>query len=188
MNEIWKAIEGHERYHVSNQGRVKSFVRNKEGKILRLQDSHGYLRVSVDGKLRFVHRLVAGAFCENYREGLEVNHINEIKHDNRAENLEWVTHRENMLSGTCGERAAQKIRNAILMWDQDGNFIREYTCASAAAQDLGVHVDTIYRNISGRTKPKHGYILRKKKDVTYNGQISLLEYRANKDENIKEAA
>lgn len=43
-----------------------------------------------------VHTLVATEFCSGYADGMEVNHINGVRSDNRAENLEWVTHRYNM--------------------------------------------------------------------------------------------
>lgn len=96
--ENWKDIAGYEgRYQVSDMGRV----RNKTGRILSpAKNSRGYQRVLLckDGKKKnhSVHRLVALAFVPIGREGLEVNHINGIKTDNRAENLEWVTRSENM--------------------------------------------------------------------------------------------
>lgn len=42
-----------------------------------------------------VHRLVGITFVEGYQEGLIINHINEVKDDNRASNLEWVTKKVN---------------------------------------------------------------------------------------------
>ena len=44
-----------------------------------------------------VHRLVAMFYLDNYSEDLQVNHKNGIKTDNRAENLEMVTNRQNVL-------------------------------------------------------------------------------------------
>ena len=58
----------------------------------------GYLQVNVPKRkdLKLVHRIVAETFIENPRGCREVDHINRNKLDNRAENLRWVTHKENM--------------------------------------------------------------------------------------------
>lgn len=73
----------------------------RNGKLLpQSLQGNGYLKVSFreGGKCRniTVHRLVAAAFCGGLRYGLQVNHINGDKLDNRAENLEWVTASDNM--------------------------------------------------------------------------------------------
>ena len=85
------------RYEVSNHGRVRNA---HTGLVLRLRKCRsGYFDVLLNYKGKekrfYVHSLVATAFVEGWREGLEVNHKNGVKTDNRAENLEWVTSSQN---------------------------------------------------------------------------------------------
>lgn len=110
--EIWRDVVGYEnKYLVSNKGRVWSF---RSKKFLKLWPQHGYLRVSLSDnyiqKNFYVHRLVAEAFVVNDRPDIatQVNHIDWNKHNNCAENLEWVTAQENVnwLSKPKGKRVA----------------------------------------------------------------------------------
>ncbi len=101
MKEIWKDIEGCEgKYQVSNMGRVKSLNFRRTGKeqVLKSNPDGGYCLVTLCGKSRYIHRLVATAFIPNPENKPEVNHINHNKRDNRASNLEWVTSDENFFA------------------------------------------------------------------------------------------
>ena len=113
MNEeIWKPVVGYEKwYEVSNKGRVRRIG----GKILKQRpNQHGYplTTICTDGKVRTiaVHRMVAMAFVPNPRGVKCVNHIDENKANNNAENLEWVTHKENNNYGTCKQRTSKTLK------------------------------------------------------------------------------
>ncbi len=96
--EIWKLIGGFgDRYEISSFGRVRS----NGCKILKPRtDRGGYLfyALSENGKWKrnWAHRLVLTYFVEpRPSPAHEVNHINNVRVDNRPENLEWVTRLEN---------------------------------------------------------------------------------------------
>lgn len=60
------------------------------------KDKTGYLRVRISGKQYLVHRLVAETFVRNPKNKPEVDHLNRNRTDNRAENLRWTSHSQNM--------------------------------------------------------------------------------------------
>jgi len=111
--EIWKDIPGYEGiYQVSDLGRVKSVDREvmmkgkypyiKNGKIRKQFRYAGYFSLKLHNGSKFeafkVHRLVAMAFLNHVSDGthkLVVNHIDFNKSNNRADNLEIITQREN---------------------------------------------------------------------------------------------
>ncbi len=110
--EIWKDIPEYEGiYQVSNLGRIKSLSRaincfngvriKKESIRVLMTDKDGYYRVDLNKngkqKHRYVHGIVAEVFLNHKRinQKIVIDHINDIKTDNRVENLQIVTNRFN---------------------------------------------------------------------------------------------
>lgn len=155
MKEIWKDIVGYEGYQVSNLGRV----RNKKGKILTLKLSKptkrsniGYLQAHLwkngKGKFYTVHRLVWIAFNGEIPQGFEVNHIDENKYNNRLDNLNLLTSKENKNWGTRNKRIAdalkgrkrpseifEKLRRPIEAVNEDGTIVYTFVSISEAERN-----------------------------------------------------
>lgn len=132
MNEIWKVIENHPSYSVSNIGRVKN---NKTNRILKQDKSNRYCSVKLDKQNCLVHRLVAQYFIENPNNFNCVNHKDECKTNNSVENLEWCSHQYNT-EYSCGKK--------VLQLDSEGNVIKEWNSISEASRAFGIHHTVIF--------------------------------------------
>lgn len=169
--EIWKPVKNYEeRYAVSNMGRVKSLERITVGKddkkyhwkecILKgIQTKEGYLQVNLyDSKSRrnrlLIHRLVAEAFISNPENKPQVNHKNEIKTDNRVENLEWMTAKENCNYGTRNAR----ISKPVAQYTKDGILIKVWPSTHEAGRQLELSQGNISLVTQGKRKTCGGFV------------------------------
>jgi len=196
--ELWKNIEGYEDYYqVSNYGRVKALYRhfiNEAGhikkypeKILKFDTSTtsntAYCRVTLSKnhktKRFLVHRLVAKVFIPNPDLKPNINHINNNGLDNRVENLEWVTHSENMLHAQKQNRlfAAQSKGGQI-----GGRITKERMLATVASL-----VNTIiggYRILGIGEPNKHGRVTLRTQCIHCNREyIRTKDYMLNAPQN-----
>lgn len=102
MNEEWKFIPNYENYKVSNFGNVKNINYRNTGKELLLKGSsyNGYIHITLTknnkSKTFLLHRLVAESFIPNIENKPCINHKDCNPQNNRIDNLEWCTQKENI--------------------------------------------------------------------------------------------
>ena len=184
MEEIWKDVKGFEGYYqVSNMGRVRSVdrgvaysngtIHHHKSRILKGSPNYqGYLQVNLlrGGKAKHIsiHRLVALHFVDGYADGLQINHKDENKLNNIADNLEWCTEDYNQKYGTGRLRRTESYKRGeyvkrckVLVVYKDGVKIGEYNGYKEVGDALGFTVDYVSQIANGR-KHKHYKIEQKR--------------------------
>ena len=149
MQEEWRDVVGYEgMYQVSNLGRVKGLnrvLKTKDGRMRPYKEkikkltigNHGYPITNLGlSDLHCVHRLVAMAFLGSDNPHLHVDHINSIRHDNRVENLQWVTQQQNNAKQHF-TRGSQK-HNALFT-EKDVKHIRDEFDKLSQVKSRGVY-------------------------------------------------
>lgn len=164
--EDFLEIPGHPGYLASKNGKILSLRRNKKNPypMLRRQfDRRGYRAVNlcIDGKAtkHCVHRLVAAAWLgPPHPQNLLINHKNGLKWDNRAENLEWFSPRENLLHAKQilgvnrdGERSHNaKLKDCDVLQAKRLHATGEYSFSKLGLK-FGVDRKAISNAIQGKT-------------------------------------
>lgn len=163
--EVFREIKDFPNYYVSNYGNIK----NKKGKLIKpILNISGYYRVSLYNKgvqrMKFIHTLVADAFIPNDNNYPQVNHINEIKTDNRVCNLEWCSSQYNINYGNRNKKVSKALINnkctskSVIQYDLYGNFINEYKSVHDASRITGINRGNIGNCCRGLYKSAKGYI------------------------------
>lgn len=167
---MWKDIEFNSNYEISDRG----IVRRKNNKnVLKGCITNGYrsVKLTFDNSKQqrfYVHRLVALHFIPNNdKKKTLVNHINGNKLDNRVENLEWVSPRENNLhyyQKIQKEKKERKKNNnkaiSIIQYDLSGKEIARFDSMNKAKQATGISLVQIARCVHGEIKQASGYIFK----------------------------
>lgn len=151
--EIFETIREYPRYSISTYGQV---ICNYTRKTLKpSKKPNGYMQINLftnDGrrKKEYIHRLVAITFLKNPTGLPEVNHIDGVRDNNRLDNLEWVSRRENVRKSAIVKRIVVKRKN--------GNQVGVYFCIQDACRDLGLTDSNVTACLIGKQKTHKGYI------------------------------
>ena len=154
---MWKQIKG-TKYEVNENGEVRN---SETGHIKSTRLNRcGYpeVRLYIDGKCRnkLVHRYVAEAFIPNPHGYPSVNHIDENKLNNRADNLEWCDVKYNINYGTRTKRSSAGRGKRVSAYI-NGEKVAEYASISEAANATGAKQENITNVLRGRGKTAAGY-------------------------------
>lgn len=154
-NEEWKDIKGFEGlYRISNYGRVKSLKRTKRvfnknidvPEIIRKNgyDMDGYqiLPLNKNSKkyTKKIHRLVAETFIPNLENKPCINHLDCNRNNNKVDNLEWCTQKENNLYTYKLGRLYIPEANCkkVIQKDKNGNILNTFSSVISASSCLGL--------------------------------------------------
>lgn len=157
---MWRKIENHSNYSISDDGRVRN---DKTGRILKpVPTKNGYLRVGLDKQLCRIHVLVAKEFIPNPDNLPQVNHIDGNKANNNVCNLEWITPSENIKHAF---RNGLKLPNydgikkptPVLQITMDGDIINTFGSIMAVQREYGYDNSSIAKVCKGKQLTAYGY-------------------------------
>ena len=154
-NEEWIIIKNNSNYEVSNMGRVRNSITKY---ILKDHDAKGYRHIGfkIKSKIKWyqVHRLVLENFkpCDNM-ENLEVNHLDENKSNNKLDNLEWCTRKENVNYGTARQRSIEKLSKKVKCVETD----IIYDSLKIASEENSINYGNLSSCCNGKLQSAGGY-------------------------------
>lgn len=163
-NEKWEKVSGFTRYEVSNCGRIRNIHTKQEKAVRYTKTGYGITDLKENGKKKtcYVHRIVAEAFVDNPYSLPCINHKDENKRNNCAENLEWCTAQYNNRYGTHNEKIREtntKLYGKIIHQIDKitGDIVGTFPSIVAAAKSIGVTHQAIVWALSDKNHTCKGY-------------------------------
>ena len=131
--------------------------------VKQFRSKGGYLMFNYKRRFVLSHRFIAELFIPNPENFPEINHKNEIKYDNRVENLEWCNRKYNLNYGTYKERMANaningKTSKKVYQYALDGTLIREWPSTKEVQRRLGYSHTHISECCLGKWKTAYGFL------------------------------
>lgn len=176
--ETWKALELDPKYEVSTEGRVRNAKTHHIYSQRLRKDGYLDLNLMIEGKQKnfLTHRIVAMCYLSNPRKLSEVNHKNKIKTDNRVENLEWVSRKQNMthrnddievqeLMKKNGQQLAEWVlknkAKPVAQYTLNHELVQIFPSLIKAEQESGTNRKYIRACLKGERHSAGGYIWEK---------------------------
>ena len=150
-------------YIAASDGKIYNMNWHKTGKFKEVKQSkrtEGYWSFRFNGKYVLSHRFLAACFIPNPYNLPQVNHKNEVKSDNRVENLEWCDAKYNINYGSHNKRVAISKSKPILQFTKDGEFVAKHPSSMEVKRRFGFDNSHITACCLGKQKSAYGFIWR----------------------------
>lgn len=181
MDEFKRCLPPYSRYEINRNGTIRNFL-TKEIKKSRINEQ-GYVVVSLvndlvkNGIYKInvvrVHKIVILNYIgEAPSNKHTIDHINRNKIDNTLNNLRWATHVEQAKNRKqCKNPRTGNSELAVLQYDINNNFIKEFKNAFEVTQILKINKNKLSNNCLGKTKSTGGFIFKYKDDIQFVHEI-----------------
>lgn len=169
--KCWKKAVGFSEYEVSSSGDIRNI---KTGRLLKPQENGTYHVVSMrqgvnQPTTKRVHRIVAETFIENPEQKTTVNHLNHNPHDNKVQNLEWASMKEQNQHKTVNMKNVNGKK--VNQYDMEMNLIHTFDSANDAMRITNIPASSIIYTCNNNNPSCHGYIWRYVENATQDNEV-----------------
>lgn len=174
MGLEFKRIKNFNNYGVNKLGQIYSYKSLKLLKPIKHTNGYWYVNLYNDNtiKVKSIHSIVMETFICSRENSCVINHKNLDKSDNRLENLEYITQKENIKHSAINGRQIRakgnknKYHKPVLQYDLNGNLIKEWDSVMDAERGTGIRSNYISNCALGKCKKSQGFIWQYKKHVS----------------------